>query len=266
MDQRSEIIRSILVGTTVMLLISVIVISFVTVYRRRYHQQQNRISLLALENKKNLLAAIINAQEEERFRIAKNIHDDIGVKLSMFKFNLSAAIQDPELSPVVRENITKQLSYFEQTIDDISDTCLDLYPVSLKRLGLVTTLKAHLERVALNSNIHCHDNIVVLPAELNLEPDQQLNLLRIFQEILNNILKYANCNDLMVNVSCADSHIQMAFIHNGIAFSNTDAAGKMSIGIGLESIANRVMMANGNITYEPIASGSKVFVTLPLNP
>src|SRR5688572_16450104 len=89
MEKEQDIIEIVLLGTFLMLTVSITVIYFVTLHRKKYLIQQNKLQQLEHEKQQELLKAVIRAQESERNRLATSIHDSIGAELSMLQLNLS---------------------------------------------------------------------------------------------------------------------------------------------------------------------------------
>ena len=251
MGTEQQIIGAIIIGLILVLTILSVVIMFVTLHRKRYLSQQYAIERLEVEKRQALLETIITTQEEERNRISKNLHDGVGVDLSMVGLNLSRHVFTEARGEKSDVDVKQQLEVLNQTIENIRNICRDIYPSNFAANGLLRSLDYLYGRLNETGSIHCQHHCTVKEEDLPMSMDMKLSLFRICQEITNNILKHAQCDQIDVHTTLTDQLLQLEFIHNGKAFTDKDAELKKQSGkgIGLISIENRINMLHGNIRY-----------------
>lgn len=265
MEKGESIVLIVLFGTIIMLGIGLLVIFFVTSHRRKYLTQQN--TLLRIENEKEqaVLKAIISGQEEERSRIAKNLHDGVGAELSMLKLNFSKYLFFMKDTNEEKENFRSELNNLDQAIDTISTICKNLYPIALVNHGIVHTLKELIRRVNESATIKASFDCELKDSEVSSNQDKTLNIFRIFQEVLNNIIKYSRCNTLTVTLTKKPTVLEIKFEHNGQVFTNENVQALIAEnnGIGLGSIQNRIDLLKGSINYTTSNTLTYVLIHLP---
>lgn len=248
-----------------MLSISFVVIYFVSTHRKKYLTQQNKLLRIESEKEQELLKAVIKSQEDEKNRIARNLHDSVGAELSMLKLNLSKHLYFMKDSPDEKEIFEKNISNLDRTIETMSGVCRDLYPLTLSNYGLIRTLVQLTERLNEIKLMHCVFNSEVKEEELNLNDDQRLNYYRVFQEVLNNLIKYSQCKELSITLKFVETTFTITFVHDGIVFTNEDMQKLIdqNKGLGLSSINNRVNIVKGKINYFREASNSYIKIEFP---
>lgn len=242
------------------------IVYFIRLQSKNYRYKMNKIQIGELEVQKRLLSDLITAQEKERARIAQNLHDEIGVQLSMLKLNLSRYNEDNCTKDSLLIGLNGELLNLEKTIEHISGICYDLYPSNLRRLGLIKCLLDLLANVENSTEISILSQHSVSEKDLFLDEDQKLNILRVCQELLNNILKHARPKTIQFLIEKPDQKCQIIFEHDGMPFTNEMACAKIKSGksFGLNSIANRIQIAQGEINYQKTETGSKVHLKIPL--
>lgn len=214
----------------------------------------------------DLLKAIISTQEQERRRIAANLHDSVGAELSMLKLNLSRYAFELKKKNIDNTQLQAELENLDETIDHIRTICKDLYPVTLQSYGFIKTFEDLVAKINARSGLVCRYKFNLKESDLFEDIESKLNLLRLFQEIVNNLLKYAECTLLDIGFMKYENDIKIILRHNGLPFDNATvnemlAKGK---GIGLASISNRIFLMKGSIDYGIVNNGSEIIIALPI--
>jgi two-component system, NarL family, sensor kinase len=265
MEDGQNIVSIVLFGAVLMLFVGILMIFFVTSHRRKYLTQQN--SLLRIENEKEqaVLKAIISGQEEERNRIAKNLHDSVGAELSMLKLNFSKYLFFMKDTDEEKKNFRTELNNLDQTIDTISAICKNLYPITLKNHGIVKTLMDLIKRVNESGTIKANFECDLKDSDVSVSQEKTLNIFRIFQEVLNNLIKYSQCSALNVTLIKNADELEIKFEHNGQPFTNENVQVLMvqNKGIGLSSIQNRIDLLKGTIHYTATEKHTHILIHLP---
>jgi two-component system NarL family sensor kinase len=194
---------------------------------------------------------ITQVQEEERKRIAYELHDDTAQYLSILKLQLdslihSGKIQDPE--------VIKKLGYLEKdagrAVDDVRRYSHELRPGVLDHLGL----RAALEQLAddINKLIQINAVLEVEGEELKLSDNIKLGLFRIAQEALSNARKHSKAKDVFIKLSFTDSMVKLTVADNGVGFEVSGAAVRSSLkgSLGLMSMQERAALIGADLKIE----------------
>ena len=215
----------------------------------RYKARKDKIistqRIRQLEEEKKLLAArfLVEGEEKERKRIAKELHDGLGVLLSVTKMQFSA-IKDA--SPENKPLIEKASQFLEQASGDVRKISHNMMPGLLTKLGLCEALEDLFEKLTDTEGIQaiCY---IEGPRE-RLPENKEIMLYRIIQEMVNNTLKHAEAGKIELRVNVSPGHLDIRFADNGKGFEVAEGIEKKSI--GLQSIWSRVNFLDGNISVE----------------
>ena len=211
------------------------------------------------------IQAIITGQENERRRLAREIHDGIGPLLSSVKLELDLFLEDLKEHD---SNIPNEKLYnIRQTIDTISvdlrDLSHSLIPRLLEEFGLLSAFQNMVSRLTRTKKSYV-DLYCNLDPEDRFDKDIELNLFRCGQELLNNAIKHANAKKVILQLIKHDESIILMVEDDGIGF-NPDQSKKSSDGIGLLNIETRVRALNGDFLIEAQKErGSLVSIEIPL--
>ncbi len=229
-------------------------------YKRYQYKQEEKLKNAVIAEQQLGLNAVIEAQEAERKRIAKDLHDGIVQELVATKLGLESLQQQ------VSE--TEKFSKMNQLTHQLNDACTELrnishlmMPPSLETKGLVPSLE-----LLLRNSIH-QDTIQTEFEYFNLQHPMdekvELSLYRIAQELLNNILKHANASKIIMQLYQAGNYIILRIEDNGIGFDFNEA--KRSGSMGLLNILSRVSTMGGNYFSEQAdSSGTVSTIRIPI--
>jgi signal transduction histidine kinase len=196
-----------------------------------------------------LAGRLISAQEVERARIARELHDDVSQQLAGFSIAISGLKRRPE----ARDNaeLLDVLSSLQsRTIgltEDIRVLSHELHPAVLHHAGLTDALRAHCSEFAKQ-----HAIAVVVEAQPELGPidsAKALCLYRITQEALRNVAKHADARQVHVNLSRRDDQIHLSIADDGKGFDLAQVS-QNGNGLGLRSIDERVRLARGQLSID----------------
>jgi signal transduction histidine kinase len=262
-----ELIHSnIIFSLSVLTAASFILILFRLRGSRKKLEEQNAKDREENLQQQKLLNAIIRAQEGERSRIATDLHDSVGSELAMLKLNLSKiafflAKKEVDIGPLLEE-----LQQLDEAIDHLSDICRDLYPVALKQYGFIKTFEELICKINKRTGLDCRYRFNLKESDLFADDENKLNLLRLFQEILTNLLKYADCTVLDIGFMKYSNGIKIILKHDGRPFDNAEVSQMLAHGkgVGLVSTYNRLLLMRGQINYTRVPSGSEILIELPL--
>ena len=206
-----------------------------------------------------LAGRLLNAQESERARIARDLHDDVSQQLALLSIDLELlnAGGPANIRVLVREALDRAHNV-ARTVHDLSHR---LHPAKLRLIGLVPALQS-LQREMSRPGLEVtflHKN---LPGHLS--DDLTLCLFRVVQEALQNAHKHSEASEVLVDLIGSPGRLELTIADDGVGF-DPDAA--MSSGLGLISIRERIEAAGGTFRIDASpAEGTRLHITLPLPP
>jgi PAS domain S-box-containing protein len=187
--------------------------------------------------------AAVEAEEKERSRIAKDLHDDLGPLLSTIKMYFQW-LNKPDLHTPKQEIISNIESTIQEAISSIKDISHKLSPHILINFGLVQALKSFIKKLTESSNISISLNSNI---QIQLEKDIEITLYRIIIECLNNTLKYAKAKKIIINLKSTQDYCGIEYIDDGIGFNYHDIL-KSNKGLGLFNMQSRVTLLGGKFS------------------
>jgi len=223
----------------------VLIISFALIYYRHKAIKDKIIAdqkILQLEEEKKLMAAhaIVDGQEEERKRIAKELHDGLGVLLSTARMQFSA-IKDK--SPENKPLIEKASKLIEQAAGDVRKISHNMMPGLLTKFGLYEAVEDIFENI--NDTQGLNAELKIEGETFRLPENKEIMLYRIIQEMVNNTLKHAEAKNISLKMVIQPNQLKILYSDDGKGF---DAEEKLiSKSIGLTSIQSRVKFINGEV-------------------
>lgn len=217
-------------------------------YHRRYIYLQ-----------KERMHAQILIQEQERKRIANDLHDSVGPMLSTVKLYMHSISLNTDQD---KQLLDKATSYIDETITDIREISYNLLPSSLNRNGLFIALKEYIYRTTDRNSLKVHFNP---DEETVIKSDIEIHLFRILQEIIHNTIKHARAASLKLAIIRQPDGLYIVTEDDGIGFNPDDKMGAASgLGLGLKSIESRCEMINANFQIISAADkGCKIVIKVP---
>ena len=215
-----------------------------------------------------LLKRLITAQESERKRIARELHDDLGQALGGLA--LQAEALDRQLVSAGAERLREQLGQMRalagQATRRMYDLILDLRPSALDDLGLVAALRACAERLLDGTGVAYE--LDALKLDRRLSPALEVTLYRIFQEALSNVVRHAGAQHVRMTLCSNGSGFTGEIVDDGLGFEveSISTDGRSPRGLGVLGMQERAAQCGGqvNILSEP-GKGTRIVVTLPLS-
>ncbi len=219
---------------------------------------RNRIKNIHRLQTEKLLAEI-DAQEKERRRIARDLHDEFGTKMSALKIYLSTYEKfiDHQNQEAVK---TKKELYtiVDDSMHDLRSLLMDLSPKTLEMHGFASALNDLTNRL---SNTHLfHIKSYVAPQLERFDAKYELPIFRMTQELINNSIKHAECKEISIQLFYRDNCIIFSYEDDGKGF---DLEKIKSEGYGLKNIETRVSLLDGKINWET-STGNGINVTIEI--
>lgn len=210
----------------------------------------------------NLLSSLaITAQEEERRRLARELHDDTAQALASVLVHLRV-LERTDDPAQFRDRLGDFRLLVQRALDDVRRMALDLRPSTLDDLGLVPALESVLretgERWGLRTAFSCQG------LSRRLSPRAELMVYRIVQEALNNIVKHANATEVSVNAGQTNGTLTVTVRDNGRGFDVAGALASRERGLGLFGMEERAALAGGSVRVQSdLGSGTVVTAIIP---
>lgn len=251
----------IILSITVMLFLACGIIFFVVLYQRRVIRHQQEIKRINEQKQQELINASLQGEEQERMRIASELHDDVGATLSSVRLFLHAAARQPEDGSIIDQS--REL--LDDSIQKIRNISHKLQPSTLEHLGLHVSLQSHADMLSKSGNVlFSYTADADLP---RLDENTELSVFRIVQELTNNIVKHAGATVIHLAAHCGQSSLELLMTHNGEGL--TMEAYQQLIykkgAIGLKNIVNRLKSINALIHFEKHPDHYSVRITVSLN-
>ncbi|HEX2532976.1 MAG TPA: ATP-binding protein, partial [Chitinophagaceae bacterium] len=215
--------------------------------RKKAHAQA--VQALKQEKEIQLLQALMQGEEQERSRIAKDLHDGAAGMLAAVKMHFSTlGFQHHEV--LQAEGYRQGLQLLDEAAAEVRKTSHNLMPEVLMHHGLDEALRRYCHNLSNSRSLHIqYDSWGSFG---RFRDSFELSVYRIVQELLNNIVKHSKANEAIVQVSVQDSLLSITIEDNGIGFQKSP-----SDGMGLNALRSRVQALHGKIEWDS-AAGSGV--------
>jgi PAS domain S-box-containing protein len=186
---------------------------------------------------------LLTAAEEERRRIAVELHDDLGQLLTAAKFNIHAAGMQAAASPV---QLGEAMTCIDQAIQRVRDLALDLRPSVLDDLGLAAALRWYVDRFARKAHLKTHLSVDELP---RLDSTLETTCFRLAQETLTNIARHAQARHVWFDLHRRDDTLELRIRDDGIGYDVAAAHAQATSGasLGLLGMEERVSLMHGTL-------------------
>jgi PAS domain S-box-containing protein len=210
-----------------------------------------------------LLHRIITVQEDERQRIAREMHDQLGQNLSALALKLSALKNDYDHQPELREHFAALKKIVKQLDADVGYLVRDLRPTALDDFGLVVALSNYVRNWSTQFGIRAELHTSGMEKD-RLTSDMETALYRITQEALTNVAKHANAENVDILLERRSDHVSLIIEDDGGGFEVEQAFGTSEKGFGLISMRERAALVAGVLAVESNpGAGSTVAVRIP---
>jgi len=257
------------IGTLGVLFPTTVAIFFYIFYQRKIINQHQKTKVLEANYQRELLEANIQTEEKVRIQIAKDLHDDIGARLSAVKCYIGQIRYKLEnkLFPI---SLTKQTEAFAgEAIHSVRHISHNLLPPMLEDFGLEETLQDFCEKLNNLGTIQVYFDCTGYEQKLDIQTE--LALYRIVQELTNNTLKHAQATNIHIYLYCKERCIKLMYLDDGVGFDKSESkeignqiTKKNNKGLGLKSIESRVRMLKGKIALHT-EKGQGVQVDIQVN-
>jgi PAS domain S-box-containing protein len=205
---------------------------------------------------------LIEAQEQERNRIARELHDDIGQRLALLAVELDQLHLDPPDLPEVRRRVAELQKHACEITADVQTLSHDLHSTKLEYLTPVAAMRSLCQELGLQTKVKVEFNTQDLPSPL--PPEVSVCLFRVLQEALRNAIKHSGARQVEVGLWGTLDEVHLTVSDRGIGFDSKTA--KPRGGLGLISMEERLKLLNGSISIESQPNhGTTIHARVPLN-
>ncbi|MRI00692.1 hypothetical protein GH721_09160 [Kriegella sp. EG-1] len=212
--------------------------------RKKEIQQEAEVALLKQEQQNKVFSAMIEGQEKERKRLAIDLHDGLGGRLSGISLNLSKLNKDePKEYPKVQ--LQKVMKDLDDSLTELRSIARNMMPETLVKFGLQAALKDYC------SSMTGSDTKVTLQfygTEKDINLNQQVTMYRVIQELINNAIKHAKADEVLVQYMRDKNKVDITVEDNGIGFNKEELVSKEG-GMGIDNLRTRVAYLKGDLEF-----------------
>ncbi len=216
--------------------------------------------------RKRAAASVIKAQEEERKRIARELHDETSQSLTSLIIGLRMVEEIlPETEGEVRERLEAITELAHNTLNEVHNMAVRLRPSVLDDLGLAAAIRSYAKEFSENTGIKVE--VSLMSMAMRLSPEMETVLYRVVQEALTNIARHAEAENCRVTLRRKDHVIQGVIEDDGRGFDPQAVlmSEEKGHGLGLHGMKERIELVGGSLEFESrIDEGSTIFLEVPL--
>ena len=220
----------------------------------------------AEERIKSLFTKLVSVQEEERRRIAREVHDQLGQQMTALRISLERLRLQSSGDQLLAVEAERTAGLARELDDSIDFLTWSLRPASLDHLGLSaaieTLVRGWSERFGIRAEYHARDSQGV-----RLEPAVEINIYRIVQEALHNVFKHARARSVAVMLERKDTEVHVVIEDDGRGFDVESVTSGTSSGLGLVSMRERLDLLGGTLQIESGPEhGTTLYLRVPVEP
>lgn len=230
-------------------------------YRRYKLKQEKRLQLEVMKQQDIATKAIITAEENERKRIAAELHDGVGQIMSAAKMNLSAIENEIIFKDEAQKHsFDKVIGMMDESCKEVRSVSHQMMPNALLKSGLATAVREFIDKI--DSRI-IKINLYAEGLNERLDADVETVLYRVIQECVNNVIKHSGANNLDISLIKDADGIAATVEDNGRGFNTKDK--QKFEGIGLKNISSRVAFLKGTVDFDSSpGKGTLVAIHVPI--
>lgn len=243
--QRKNILNAILIGSVaVILLVSLLAYRN---YKQKQKLQQQRINELETEKKLMATEAVLKGEEQERTRLAKDLHDGLGGMLSGIKYSLNTMKGNLIMTPDNAQAFERSMDMLDSSIKEMRRVAHNMMPEALVKFGLDTALKDFCNDINQSGALKVNYQSIGLE-NASIDQTTSITIYRIVQELLNNTMKHAAATNAIVQVGKTDQVLSVTVEDDGKGFDKNLL--NTARGIGWDNIQNRVEFLKGRLDVD----------------
>lgn len=260
-QQQADLYNAILLSALVFFLVAAGLVFLVFTYNKRRKIHAMEKEGLKKTHETILLKSHIEVQEQTMQTIASNLHDNIGQLLSLTNLTLASInIDDREKASKKIDNSTELVN---KSIKELRELAKLLQGEKLLEKGIGYALAQEVAWLK-KSEVYQINFTNQLEEQLETSPEKDLIILRLFQEIVNNIIKHAKATEIIFSLAQQQENLLIVIKENGIGFNYHDVSKNSSVGLGLHTIEKRVKLIDGTFQVDStIGKGTQITLIIP---
>ncbi|WP_422105664.1 tetratricopeptide repeat protein [Winogradskyella sp.] len=246
LNEKEKDFQLAILGSSLLLITSLGIWLF---YRQKQKLKNKEIETLVAQKELSKLEALIAGEENERKRIAQDLHDGINGDLSVIKYKMTSIDQN-RFKPKEEEAFSMAIDMLDNAIDQVRHISHNLVPPSLQNFNLIEALQQFSSKISSTKAIKI--NFQQYGEYLKLNKDAETAIYRIIQELITNSVKHSEATKALVQINSHDENLHITVEDNGIGFDTT----KTYKGIGFKNIESRVALLNADFSVDSNSKGS----------
>jgi signal transduction histidine kinase len=216
-------------------------------YRQKQKLQQQRISELETQQQLTATEAVLKGEEQERTRLAKDLHDGLGGMLSGIKYSFNTMKGNLVMTPDNAQAFERSMDMLDSSIKEMRRVAHNMMPEALVKFGLDTALKDFCNDISKSGALQVSYQSIGLE-NTTIEQTVAVTIYRIVQELINNTMKHAAAKTALVQLTMGDAHLSVTVEDDGKGFDTSIL--NRSKGIGWSNIQNRVEFLKGTLDVQ----------------
>lgn len=253
----------VIIGISVMLLLFTSFLVAVILNQRKKLKYQRDMEKLREQQQNQLIEAAVRSEELERHRIAETLHDEVGAILSSAKLHL-LGIKSELLDERDQKLHEKGRELLNEVIQKVRGISHNLHSNILKEFGLNEAIRHFVKKVTQGTMIQATTALDDNYQTENAEND--ISIYRMVQELMNNILKYANATEFLISSTLEGNELNLVLFHNGDGLTQEqfEELRFRKEGLGLKNIQNRIILLKGTIHFTRGGEGYRINIHVPV--
>jgi signal transduction histidine kinase len=244
------------------MVIALLIVSAYLLYNRYKLRKQKELDEELIRQQEIRNKAIIDAEERERVRIAKDLHDGVGQQLAAVRLSMNAMEEELSANTEQLERVKALEHMVDETLKEVRAVSHNMMPNALIRKGLAAAVREFIDNIAATGLLKVDLQIVGLSERL--DSTMETVLYRVLQEMVSNIIKHAQASKVSIQlIKHDDGYLNFVIEDNGKGFDSREA--NNFSGIGLKNIMSRVQYLNGTVDFDSAPGrGTTIIIEVPL--
>ncbi len=256
---KTEIILTIILFNVFFVLFIVGIFLFIQQYKLKKKEHHAMLFYQKEEHQKELLSAQLEIQQQTMQHIGREIHDNIGQKLTLASLYTQQLAYENK-APHINENIENISAIINQSLAELRELSKSLTNDTINANPITKLLEEECAKI--NEAKICTVHYTTSTADIRLDYQTKSVLLRIAQEFIQNSIKHAQCENITVSLQLTDEQLLLWLTDDGKGFDTT----KTAKGIGLGNMKKRAEIIGGSFDLQSHAGGTQLAIAIPLKP
>ncbi len=258
--RQKNLLNYLLTAGVLLLLVTIVLLYFN--YRNKQKLQLQQIIELETQQKLTATEAVLKGEEQERTRLAKDLHDGLGGMLSGIKYSFNTMKGNMVMTPNNAQAFERSMDMLDSSIKEMRRVAHNMMPEALVKFGLDTALKDFCNEIHQSGILHISYQSIGLDA-VAIDQTVGITIYRIVQELINNTMKHAAAKNAIVQVTRTNGHLSVTVEDDGKGFDTFKLM--QSTGIGWSNIQNRVEFLKGKLDVDSqVEKGTSVHIEIAI--